>query len=153
MLYKILVGPSGSGKSTYAKRLSETENYGVISSDAIRQMVWGNIECQDRTPDIFAIFHRMISMRLAEGRKVIADATHITPRALAASLELAKLYGVEHMTQVVYVERPLSNKLRDRDWRPEWLVRKHDETYEANRQKLAYIFKHYRQVSTETISS
>lgn len=78
----VLVGLSGSGKSTYAaKLLDEFENDGksavVISSDSVRDVVWGSRRIQDNPAFIFEICQKSIVQNLHIGRNVIFDATNL----------------------------------------------------------------------------
>lgn len=68
----ITCGMPGCGKSTWA---ALQDNVTVVSSDAIRQDLTGDITDQRRNGEVFDIFHQGISDCLAHSRTVIADST------------------------------------------------------------------------------
>ena len=71
----VLVGLSGSGKSTLAAQ--RDANTVIVSSDAIREELTGEIEDQSRNNEVFEIFHQRIRKNLEEGKNAIADATNL----------------------------------------------------------------------------
>ena len=75
----MLVGLSGSGKSTYAYKLyrMNKNNTIIISSDEIRETIWGIRTIQDRPDLVFEICHKAIIANLQKGRDVIFDATNL----------------------------------------------------------------------------
>ena len=75
----ILIGVPGSGKSTYAEELFQKSERGValVSSDTIRENLYGNESCQDNPKRVFAIAHQAIIDQLTRGYDVIFDATNI----------------------------------------------------------------------------
>lgn len=75
----MLVGLSGSGKSTYAYKLYKMNrnNTVIVSSDEVRQAIWGTRTIQDRPDLVFEICHKSIIANLQKGRDVIFDATNL----------------------------------------------------------------------------
>ena len=106
-------GLSGSGKSRYikdyVKRLrKENYNVEVLSSDAIRESVFGDINDQTHNKEVFNIIHKQIA---AWTRKeydandiLIIDATNLTRKNRMAMLNIAKQTRTDNQTiYTVYV--------------------------------------------------
>ena len=80
--FVMLIGPAGSGKSTvasYAKRAfgnSKGEAL-VLSSDTIREEVYGDANDQRNPGCIFGILNQRTYDAIATGRSVIYDATNL----------------------------------------------------------------------------
>jgi len=97
---RLVCGLSGSGKSYFAEKLKnnlEAENFNVdlLSSDSIRQEVFGNINDQTHNTEVFQIIHKKIRewvQRPYDGNDfLIIDATNITRKNRMAMLnELGK---------------------------------------------------------------
>jgi predicted kinase len=83
----LLVGAAGAGKSTFAARQFPVD--AVLSSDAMRAAVSGDLTDQSATRPAFAVLHRALDRRLAAGRLAVVDATNITARARRAILRVA----------------------------------------------------------------
>lgn len=84
----LLIGPSGSGKSTFARRwFKETE---VVSSDHCRALISDSENDQFVTPAAFKLVHEIARLRLANGRRVVIDATSVEPEARASLVALAR---------------------------------------------------------------
>lgn len=122
-LLTIMVGPSGAGKTRAASFYA-----GAISSDELRIEYCGNKEDQSRNDDVFAALHRIAKARLDSGLPVCIDATNLRRRDRLACVALAP-YGAG--VRYVVVDRPLDEKVRDRGWRPEELVRRHHERMQS----------------------
>ena len=92
----ILVGISGSGKSTWVKRIQEEllnfnlPLYVVISSDAIRKELHGDISCQNNHKLVWSIVYDRVLKALEAGTDVILDATHVKSNDRTAVLEYIK---------------------------------------------------------------
>lgn len=119
----LMVGPSGGGKST---ECSEGRNYHgrVLSSDDMRFEMTGSHEDQTMNAEIFAAIHDIVRARLRHGLPTTIDATHLRRKERMAAARLCPEPG--EVTYVV-VDRPLQDKLRDRGWRSEALIRKHHD--------------------------
>lgn len=81
----LLVGAAGSGKSTFASRWFPAP--AIISSDAIRAAVTGDVENQAANARVFAIVHRTLERRLAAGLGSVVDATNLTAAGRRALLD------------------------------------------------------------------
>ena len=84
----VMVGLPASGKSSYAKKLEKENptNSVIVSSEAIREEIWGSVEDQSRNGEVFRIFHERIRRNLEKKKDVIADATNITMKSRRAIL-------------------------------------------------------------------
>ena len=80
----IMSGIPGCGKSTWARKFTaEHDNVVNVSRDEIRfSLLTDGEDYFAREDDAIAIFYSEINEALAEGHDVIADATHISERAL-----------------------------------------------------------------------
>lgn len=74
----LMCGLSGSGKSTISKELALKYNAVILSTDAIREEIYGNPECQDNPEKIFGILRNRIRRNLKNDRNIIVDATNLT---------------------------------------------------------------------------
>lgn len=70
------VGLPGSGKSTFVKQLAQRENAVVLSSDAIRQELFGDATKQ-KSRVVFRTLYERLNSLVAKGFSVIVDATNI----------------------------------------------------------------------------
>ena len=86
-ILSMLVGLPGSGKSTYSKT---QKDFVIHSSDALREELYGDENCQDNNTDLFAILHSRIKTDLIDGKNVIYDATNIRLSELSLSYDLPK---------------------------------------------------------------
>ena len=81
----VMVGIPGSGKSTFAKHYSEDANNTPtvwISRDEVRySLISDKDEYFAKEKDVFKVFAKKINEALAEGKNVIADATHINAQS------------------------------------------------------------------------
>lgn len=84
--FTMLVGIPGAGKSTYAKELTKTSNAFWLSSDSIREMLYGDENCQDNPGKVFEVMHEYTLSLLDRGYSVIYDATNITRKSRFAIL-------------------------------------------------------------------
>lgn len=73
----ILVGISGSGKSTFIKSL-DLSNTVIVSPDAIRKEITGNVSDQTKNGEVFALANKRAADALNGGKDVIFDATNIS---------------------------------------------------------------------------
>lgn len=76
----MLIGLPGSGKSTLAKEISKKESAIVISSDDIREELFGDINSQENNDLIFKEMNSRSNTYLQKGQNVIYDATNINRR-------------------------------------------------------------------------
>ena len=75
----LLVGLPGAGKTTYAKKyVADNDNTMHLSSDLIRQELWGDEAIQGDNNKVFSLMHDMTITALNHGKSVVYDATNIT---------------------------------------------------------------------------
>ena len=75
----LLVGICGSGKSTYAKKyIEQYDNTIHLSSDSIREELWGNEATQGDNNEVFSLMQSKAIDALNNGQSVVYDATNIT---------------------------------------------------------------------------
>lgn len=98
----MLIGIPGSGKTTYSNELSKKYNAKVVSSDKVRQTFAGIDE-----KDVFPTVYRLCIDELKEGRNVILDATHITPKVRKRSFDALDEYGIAYEKVAVFVDTPV----------------------------------------------
>lgn len=84
----MLIGLPGSGKSTIAQAYSECCGYEVVSSDAIREELYGDAAIQGDPQKVFGVFHRRIEEVLKAGKNCVADATNLKRKNRRAMLQL-----------------------------------------------------------------
>ena len=82
-MFIMLCGLPGSGKSTFAKQIikmaeSQDKEAYVVSSDAIREELWGDERIQREPEKVFDLAHKRIMHALrADYDYVVFDATNI----------------------------------------------------------------------------
>lgn len=86
-IFTMLIGLPGSGKSHYANEYIKTRSGTiVISSDDIRQELWGDANDQQNPSQVFdEMFIRTVSA-MKKGTNVIYDATNLTAKIRKATL-------------------------------------------------------------------
>ena len=72
----LLIGPPGSGKSSLAAILAPLLPARVISSDALREELWGDAKVQGPWSELEPRLHDAIDGAVADGDNVLLDATH-----------------------------------------------------------------------------
>ena len=124
----IMSGIPGCGKSTWARKFTaEHDNVVNVSRDEIRfSLLADGNDYFAREDDAVAIFYSEINEALAEGHDVIADATHISERALRNTM---RRIDIDCNKVLVSFDTPLDtciarNALRDGRARvPERVIR------------------------------
>jgi predicted kinase len=128
----VMVGPSGAGKSSRIRGLVADGLFdpgAVISSDSIRYQLTGDSTDQSQNDAVFLAAHAITRARLRNGLDVVFDATNLHRKDRLAVVGCAK--GTEAVVRYVVIDRPLAEKMRDRGWRPEWLVEKHHQRMQS----------------------
>lgn len=72
----LLIGPPASGKTTIANLLATELEARVLSTDVIREELYGDPLIQGHWPEIAEALHDRLKASVAEGMPVIVDATH-----------------------------------------------------------------------------
>lgn len=75
----VLCGLPASGKSTYAKKYIESNsNFVLISSDSIREELYGSESIQGKANDVFDLLYIRAKENINNGHNVLIDATNIS---------------------------------------------------------------------------
>lgn len=99
----ILIGLPGSGKSRYAETLSSNENIEWLSSDGIREELFGDASIQDNPDQVFTLMKNRALEALSIGKDVIYDATNITRKSRASIINALPRY-VKLIATVVWAD-------------------------------------------------
>lgn len=75
----VLVGCPACGKSTFAKSFNNDTI--VISSDAIREELYGDEAIQGNGNEVFGLYYDRAIAAIEDGHNVILDATNVTRKA------------------------------------------------------------------------
>ena len=121
----LMVGPSGAGKTTF---LAKEKSYKIVSSDDLREEICGDRADQSQNAKVLDALHKLVESRIHAGLDTIVDATNLKRKDRLYIVNLSNGGPVEY----IVIDRPLEDKLRDRGWRPEWLIKKHDERFRSN---------------------
>ena len=108
----ILIGLPASGKSTYAAE----EGSLVLSSDKIREELYGDESIQGNPAKVFFILYGMMEEAINDGAKhIIIDATNMSKRDRSKAIEIAK--GGNHIVRAVVMDTPIAVCVRRNDAR------------------------------------
>ena len=119
----ILVGPSGAGKSTFAK--ANYKEHDILSTDQLREQYgWGH--SPEDLKKTWNYAHGLIKTRLENHIFTVFDATNLKKKDRASVL--ACVPKGQYVRYIV-IDRPYIDKSRDKGWRPEELILKHDKTF------------------------
>ena len=72
----LLIGPPASGKTSLSKILAPLLNAEVLSTDAIREELWGDEMIQGPWEEVENVLHQRLKSHVEKGQAVIIDATH-----------------------------------------------------------------------------
>ena len=131
----LLVGPVCAGKSTFTKTFDASD---VVSSDAIREALtpwrrsdseatWKLLTEKDHGR-VWHALHDLVQTRVRNGLITVVDATNIKR---ADRMKIVNLVPRTQRIEYVVLDRPLEDKIRDRGWRSEELVRKMHDSFNA----------------------
>lgn len=89
----ILVAPPGAGKTTYAEKLVSKNDYMVrLSSDSIREMLYGDESIQGDPSEVFSVMNKKAVEHLHNGKTVIYDATNMSRKDRAEIIHVCPKY-------------------------------------------------------------
>lgn len=109
----VMVGPSGAGKSSFIEKTFGA--YEVVSTDAIRKELTGDLRNQHANSVVYDEVDRRVKLKLALGERVVVDATHLEKKA---RLRTANIGAAMHVPVFyIIVDRPLDEKLATGGWR------------------------------------
>lgn len=98
---EILIGLPGSGKSTYCKEKRESNSNSVyLSSDKIREELYGNESIQGNPAEVFALMQSRTIEALKSGTDVFYDATNLTRKDRSGILVATPKYVYKQATVV-----------------------------------------------------
>ena len=89
----MLGGLPASGKSTYARQIEAPRN--IVSSDSVREQLYGNESVQGSSADVFEIVHDKIIQILSENKNVVLDATNLSRKYRNHLLSKLRKFDVE----------------------------------------------------------
>lgn len=121
----MLIGLPGSGKSIFARNRVKfyddcnKTRLEIVSSDDIREELYGTRSCQKDSARVFEIAHERIINSLEQGWDVIFDATNITRKNRASLLKKIPAY-TEKFAQICWA--PISTCI-ERDLKREFSVK------------------------------
>ena len=96
-----LVGVPGCGKSTYAQKIiAENPNAVWVSSDAIREELWGDANDQQNPSSVFGEMFKRTVAALNAGKDVVYDATNLIAKTRASTLAQIR----EHANRPIFAE-------------------------------------------------
>jgi predicted kinase len=99
----VLVGLPGSGKSKWAAE----QDAGVLSSDAVRELLTGSAEDQSVNRLVFPTLRNLLAARVKAGMAAtILDATSLTPKERRSWVRTAEALGCE--AEAVFFDTPLA---------------------------------------------
>lgn len=101
----MLVGISGSGKSRAAAELFPGAV--IVSSDAIREEIYGDENCQEDPVKVFRIVHERVKQALREGRDVVYDATNLSSKRRRGFLNDLKAAKIDCEKRCIVVVAPI----------------------------------------------
>lgn len=113
----VMCGLPGSGKSTYAKKLAKKEHAQIISSDVIRERMFGDASIQTDGNKVFGRLYYLVSRSLKYRKSVIVDC--INPRPSDRKRYLRYYENQFDESMLVYISTPIEeckrrNRLRER---------------------------------------
>lgn len=119
----LLIGPAGAGKSTYCK--NATSQHNIISTDDIREQYnWGHSPNDLQRTWNYA--HSLLKARLENQLFTLFDATNIKKKD---RLKLLRNVPKGQYVRYIIIDRPLDVKIKDKGWRTEELILKHDKIF------------------------
>ena len=96
-----LVSLPGAGKSTYAQKIiAENPNAVWVSSDAIREELWGDANDQQNPSSVFGEMFKRSVAALNAGKDVVYDATNLVAKTRASTLAQIR----EHVNRPIFAE-------------------------------------------------
>lgn len=114
---KLAIGIPASGKSYYGKMLSEKEGYVVVSTDDIREKLYGDASNQGNWQEIEQEVYKQIDSAIAAGSNIYYDATNKSRKRRA---QIIQRYNKKADVSCIYFATPfeeclINNMNRDRN--------------------------------------
>lgn len=109
--FVMTIGLPGSGKSTWAQEyIKNCPNSVIVSSDAIREELWGDANDQQNPSIVFETMFQRTVAALKEGKDVVYDATNLVAKTRKATLARvrAAVGDIFFYAAAVFVACPIS---------------------------------------------
>jgi predicted kinase len=111
----VLVGLPGSGKSHLAQEIAKKEQATILSSDDIREELFGDASKQKKTAIVYETLYERAKSLLLSGKNVVIDATNIDRNKRVKALKKFQNIKKEcHYLDTPYEECLLRNQMRKR---------------------------------------
>lgn len=107
-----MVGLSGSGKTIVAEEYSQKYNAQILSSDSIREELYGDESIQGNSQDVFDMLYKRASELLKNGISIIYDATNITRKNRSKFFNYCKQKNIQAIHHAVILCTPYNICLR-----------------------------------------
>jgi predicted kinase len=104
-----MCGISGSGKSTIAKDLAKRYDGLIVSTDRIREELFGDANVQRQNGRVFELAFERLKEGLETNHCVIFDAANLTKKDRTKVLEVAKNAGHKGFNRVCWVNSTLED--------------------------------------------
>lgn len=122
----MLIGIPGSTKSTYAKKLAEETNAIILSSDSLRNEMFGSEDNQEHNAEVFIELHKRCKDGLSKLNNIIYDACNINQKK--RTFFLKELNKIDCYKKAVIMATPFelcleNNSKRDRKV-PEYVIKR-----------------------------
>lgn len=112
----LLIGLPASGKSTYATGKIHSRYDVILSSDKIREELYGDESRQGRPEEVFSLLYKRMKEAIEnDAENIIIDATNINRKDRAKAIEIAK--GGNHIVRAVVMDTPIAVCIRRNDAR------------------------------------
>jgi predicted kinase len=102
----LLIGVPGSGKSTYAKQRFTPPTHAILSTDSIREELFGNESVQGDWREIESLLRQRVAIFLTKNVTPVIDATHAQKKHRLHAIKWIQRLGAE--VHGVHVATPLS---------------------------------------------
>jgi len=122
----MMVGIVASGKSYYAEKIAIEGNMIILSSDSLREELYGDANNQENNGELFIELHRRVKENLIQGKNVIIDSTNISSKKRMAFLQELNKIPCEKICCFIatpYEKCLEQNNKRDRKV-PEYVIRR-----------------------------
>ena len=111
----IMCGLPGSGKSYQAKKLAEKTGAVIVSSDALREELFNDVNNQDNSEIVFRELHKRVKANLLVGKSVIYDACNVSDKRRRNLINEFKRYAKK--IKCVLVLRLIEDCIKAQDTR------------------------------------
>jgi predicted kinase len=122
-----MIGISGSGKTEVAKQISKEKNAVLLSSDAIREELYGDSRIQGNPKQVFDTLHNRAIESLKMGISIIYDATNLSLKNRIQFFNLVKNKNLEVNHHAIVMSKSLNMCIEDNNKRdrvvPEQIIR------------------------------